>query len=85
MVDAQDTAWWGGPDGDIDDVRDELERVRRAMGSLDVGARVAVMEGSVVGVAMAVGHGHTSVAVDAPDGGRVSGQASAVRMAGRVR
>jgi ribosomal protein S18 acetylase RimI-like enzyme len=64
VVDAQDTAWWGAPDGDLDDVRDELERVRRAMGSLDVGARVAVMEGSGVGVAMAVGHGHTSVAVD---------------------
>ena len=46
VVDAQDTAWWGEPDGDLDDVRDELERVRRAMGSLDVGARVAVVEGS---------------------------------------
>lgn len=68
VVDAQDTAWWGAPDGDIDDVRDELERVRRAMGSLDVGARVAVVEGSIVGVAMAVGHGHTNAAVDVPDG-----------------
>ena len=68
VVHAQDIAWWGEPDGDLDDVRDELERVRRAMGSLDVGARVAVVEGSVVGVAMAVGHGHTSVAVDSPDG-----------------
>ena len=37
VVDAQDTAWWGAPDGDLDDVRDELERVRRAMGSLDGG------------------------------------------------
>jgi GNAT superfamily N-acetyltransferase len=76
VVDAQDTAWWGAPDGDLDDVRDELKRVRRAMGSLDVGARVAVMEGSVVGVAMAVGHGHTSVAVGSADG-----DASAVRRA----
>ena len=76
VVDAQDTAWWGGPDGDIDDVRNELERVRGAMDSLDVGARVAVVDGSVVGVAMAVGHGHTNVAVDAPDG-----DASAVRRA----
>jgi GNAT superfamily N-acetyltransferase len=76
VVHAQDIAWWGEPDGDVDDVRDELERVRRAMGSLDVGARVAVVEGSVVGVAMAVGHGHTSVAVDWPDG-----DASAVRRA----
>ena len=68
VVHAQDTAWWGAPDGDLDDVRDELERVRRAMGSLDVGARVAVVDGSVVGVAMAVGHGHTNVAVDSTDG-----------------
>jgi mycothiol synthase len=67
VVDAQDTAWWGAPDGDLDDVRDELERVRRATGSLDVGARVAVVEGAVVGVAMSVGHGHTSVAVDSTD------------------
>ena len=67
VVDAQDTAWWGEPDGDLDDVRDELDRVRGAMGSLDAGARVAVVGNSVVGVAMAVGHGHTSVAVDSAD------------------
>jgi mycothiol synthase len=65
VVDAQDVAWWGQPDGDIDDVRDELDRVSRAMGSLDAGARVAVVDGVVVGVALAVGHGHTQLAVDA--------------------
>ena len=64
VVDAQDTAWWGGPDGDIDDVRNELERSRSAMGSLDAGARVALIDGVVVGVGLAVGHGHTNVAVD---------------------
>ena len=64
VVDAQDTAWWGEPDGDIDDVRHELDRVERAMGSLEAGARVALVEGRLVGVALAVGHGHTSVAVD---------------------
>ena len=64
VIDAQDIGWWGDPDGDVDDVRNELERVRRAMGSLDIGARVAVVGDSVVGVAMAVGHGHTSIAVD---------------------
>lgn len=64
VIDAQDIGWWGDPDGDVDDVRDELQRVRRAMGSLDIGARVAVVGDSIVGVAMAVGHGHTSVAVD---------------------
>ena len=74
VVDAQDTAWWGGPDGDVDDVRDELDRVRRSMGSLEVGARVAVVDDAVVGVAMAVGHGHTSVAVDS-----MGRDASAVR------
>lgn len=67
VVDAQDTAWWGAPDGDLDDVRDELERVRRAMGSVDAGARIAVVDGVVVGAAMAVGHGHTSVAIDSTD------------------
>ncbi len=64
IVDAQDTAWWGEPDGDIDDVRHELDRVRQAMGSLEVGARVALVEGILVGVALAVGHGQSSVAVD---------------------
>ena len=76
VVDAQDTAWWGEPDGDVDDVRAELDRVQRAMGSLELGARVAVVDGMVVGAAMAVGHGHTSVAIDAP-----VGDASAVRRA----
>lgn len=76
VVDAQDTAWWGEPDGDIDDLRDQLERVRRATGSLEVGVRVAVVEGSLVPVAMAVGHGHTSVSVDSADR-----DASAVRRA----
>lgn len=64
VVDAQDTAWWGQPDGDIDDMRHELERVESAIGSLDAGARVAVVDGALVGVALAVGHGQTSVAVD---------------------
>ncbi len=74
VVDAQDTAWWGEADGDIDDVRQELERVRGATGSLDVGARVAVTGDCIVGVALAVGHGHTTVAVDASEG-----DASAIR------
>jgi mycothiol synthase len=64
VVDAQDTGWWGAPDGDIDDVRNELDRIRLAMGSLAVGARVAEVDDVVVGVAMRVGHGHTNVAVD---------------------
>ena len=63
-IDAQDTAWWGEPDGDIDDVRDELGRVELMIGSLEAGARVALVEGEPVGVALRVGHGQTSVAVD---------------------
>ncbi len=76
VIDAQDTAWWGEPDGDIDDVRLGLERVELSVGSLLAGARVAVVDGAVVGVALCVGHGHTIVAVD-PDAAR----AFAVRMA----
>ncbi len=64
VVDAQDIGWWGAPDGDIDDVRNELERMRQATGSFAAGARVAVVNGTVVGMGMLVGHGHTNVAVD---------------------
>lgn len=76
VIDAQETVWWGEPDGDIDDLRHELERVEQAMGSLDAGARVAMVDGVLVGVALSIGHGHTSVAVD-PSHSR----ASAARMA----
>lgn len=65
---AQDVAWWGSPDTDVDDTRLDFERVRLAAGSVEQGARVA-MRGSVpVGVAMAFDHGQTAVAVD-PDRG----------------
>ncbi len=76
VIDAQDTAWWGEPDGDVDDLRDELARVRGAMGSLAIGSRVALTGGRIVGVALAVGHGHTSVAVDGS-----AGEASSIRRA----
>jgi mycothiol synthase len=69
---AEEIAWWGEPDGTVDDVRDELERVVRATGSLEDGSRLAVADDAVVGVGMLVGHGHTTVALD-PDskfGGR---------------
>jgi mycothiol synthase len=64
VVDAQDVAWWGEPDGDMDDTRDELCRVIRATGSLAAGARLAIVDGEVVGVGLLVGHGHTTLAVD---------------------
>lgn len=73
---AQDTAWWGEPDGDLDDVRNELDRVVSASGSLATGARVAVLDDdTIVGVGLLVGHGHTSIAVDA------AGCAGPVRLA----
>ena len=67
---AQDLAWWGTSDGDLGDTVAELDRVRHAVGSLEVGTRVAVLhhpgspDGSVVGVAMLMGHGQTNLAVD---------------------
>ena len=64
VVAAQDTAWWGEPDGDIDDVRDELDRAVMASGSLAAGARVALSDEAVVGVGLLFGHGHTGVSVD---------------------
>jgi len=76
VFDAQETSWWGESDGDIAEVRNELARVEQAMGSLDAGARVAMADGALIGVALCVGHGHTSVAVDPS-----SAAASAARMA----
>ena len=64
VTDAQDTAWWGAPDGDLDDTRHELDQVASLMGSLEVGSRVAVVDGAVVGFALLSGHGHTSTAID---------------------
>jgi ribosomal protein S18 acetylase RimI-like enzyme len=64
VIDAEDAHWWGQPDGDADDTRDELQRVIGACGSLEAGARMAVVDGELVGVGMLVGHGHTSVSVD---------------------
>jgi GNAT superfamily N-acetyltransferase len=81
VVDAQDVAWWGQPDGDIDDLRLELERVRLATGSIAAGARVALAGGRVVGVALLVGHGHSSLAVDASACDASACDASTVRRA----
>lgn len=64
VTDAQDVAWWGGPDGDVDDTRQELEQVVAAAGSLDAGSRVAEADGEIVGFALLAGHGQTSAAVD---------------------
>jgi ribosomal protein S18 acetylase RimI-like enzyme len=61
---AQDTDWWGAPDDERDDVVQALEAVEHACGSLEAGARLAVVDGEVVGVGSLVGHGHTQVAVD---------------------
>jgi ribosomal protein S18 acetylase RimI-like enzyme len=69
VTDAQDVAWWGAPDGDIDDTRVELDQVVEIAGSLEAGSRVAVVDDQVVGFGLLAGHGRTSTAVDpaAPD------------------
>lgn len=64
LIAAQDTAWWGEPDGDREDTRLEFERVRHASGSIEQGARLAVRSGVPVGVAMGFDHGQTTLAVD---------------------
>jgi len=64
VVAAQDSAWWGAPDGDRDDIVDELARAARASGSLESGTRVAVAADVIVGFATLIGHGHSNVAVD---------------------
>jgi len=64
VTDAQDTAWWGSPDGDIDDTRHELDQVVSQMGSLEIGSRLAIIDGAVVGFALLSGHGQTSTAID---------------------
>ena len=69
VIDAQDVAWWGAPDGDLDDVRDEFVRAERAAGSLEAGGRVAVDGSRVIGVAMLAGHGQTTLAVDPAEPG----------------
>ncbi len=64
VTDAQDTAWWGSPDGGIEDTRHELDQVVSLMGSLEVGSRVAIVDGAVVGFALLSGHGQTSTSID---------------------
>lgn len=67
---AQDTAWWGVPDGDAEDVRSTLDRVSEWQGSLAAGVRLAIDDrtGDVVGVAMLFGHGETNFVVDPESG-----------------
>ncbi len=81
---AQDTAWWGSPDGDLGDTSAELDRVRHAMGSLEVGTRVALAErqgstdGTIVGAALLTGHGHSNLALDPEAPGAARAQRSLV-------
>jgi ribosomal protein S18 acetylase RimI-like enzyme len=68
IQDAQDTAWWGSPEGDEDDMRAELNRARLAGGTLDDNSRVAVVRGPgderVVGFALVLEQGLATLAVD---------------------
>jgi mycothiol synthase len=63
---AQDSGWWGSPDGDADDVLFGLDRAKDATGSLVDRVRLAVDDGSgaVIGVAMLFDHGQTNLVVD---------------------
>jgi mycothiol synthase len=61
---AQDTGWWGAPDNDRDDVVHALDMVEQACGSLEAGARVALVDDGIVGFGALLGHGQTEVAVD---------------------
>ncbi|MGB0113205.1 MAG: N-acetyltransferase [Ilumatobacteraceae bacterium] len=63
---AQDTAWFGAPEVDADDLQMLVDRAIAECGSLGAGARVAVDDatGAVVGVALLVGHGHTEFLID---------------------
>lgn len=61
---AQDMAWFDEVDMEADDVRAELDRVVAASGSLGDGARLAVADGRVIGLALHVGHGQTNLAID---------------------
>jgi ribosomal protein S18 acetylase RimI-like enzyme len=61
---AEDIAWWGVPDGDVDDMRSELERVRFAHGSLEAGTRMAVVAGHPVGFVLLSGHGRAGMTID---------------------
>lgn len=64
IQDAQDIAWWGAPDGDVEDVRSELDRVRFAHGSLTDASRMALVGGRAVGSVLLTGHGRADLAVD---------------------
>ena len=65
---AQDIAWWGAPDGGVDELRAAIDRVRVGGGNLRDASRVAVHStpaGEVVaGFAMLFGHGQSNIAVD---------------------
>jgi ribosomal protein S18 acetylase RimI-like enzyme len=61
---AQESAWWGEVDSDEDDVSMFVERAIAEHGSAEAGTRVAVVDGRIVGTALALGHGQTSFAVD---------------------
>lgn len=74
LIAAQDVAWWGEPDADADDTRLEFDRVRLAWGSVEAGARLALLGTAPVGVAMVFDHGQTTLAVPpvSPDPGVVT-------------
>jgi ribosomal protein S18 acetylase RimI-like enzyme len=64
VAERQDVGWWGVSETDDDEIEVSFFRVRQACGSLADGARIATVDGSVVGFAGHVGHGDTDLFVD---------------------
>jgi ribosomal protein S18 acetylase RimI-like enzyme len=71
IQDAEDIAWWGAPDGDVDDMRTELEQVRFAHGSLEVATRIAMVAGRPAGSVLLSGRGRADMATDPSHGAQV--------------
>ncbi len=64
VIAAQDLAWWGEVDSDEDDATMYIDRAIAEQGSAEAATRLAVTGERVVGVALLLGHGQTSFAVD---------------------
>lgn len=61
---AQDLSWWGEVDSDEDDATTFIAQAIAEHGSADAGTRLAVVDGRVIGLALLLGHGQTSLAID---------------------
>ncbi|MEM9515106.1 MAG: GNAT family N-acetyltransferase [Actinomycetota bacterium] len=62
VVQEQDVRWWGQVEIDQEEFDQSLDQVRRAVGSIAAGSRVATVDDAVVAFAARLGHGHTLLA-----------------------